>query len=80
MQIFSSSVYFLEIHILGPLGNDGTECPAHCPTQCSPAYEMQCPGGQNWNGCQEPDFCVPSKGDYIININLKLFQLTVKIF
>ena len=37
------------------------ECPAHCPMKCGPE-EMHCPGGMDWNGCPEPDMCIPAKG------------------
>ena len=46
----------------GPIGKDGHECPAFCPTKCGPE-EMQCHGGMDWNHCMMPDFCVPSKGE-----------------
>ena len=50
----------------GPVGFDGHECPVHCPASCN-GDEMSCYGGKDWNGCQHPDFCVPTKG-IIVNI------------
>merc|ERR550539_2381818 len=35
----------------GPVGNDGYECPFHCPTKCDADY-MQCPEGEDGNGCR----------------------------
>ena len=49
-------------------GNDGMECPAFCPNKCGPE-DMICPGGQDWNGCQMPDMCMPSKGKQYLNYN-----------
>merc|ERR1719479_780829 len=34
----------------GPVGNDGYECPFHCPTKCDADY-MQCPEGEDGNEC-----------------------------
>ena len=49
-------------HLLsGPVGNDGYECPFHCPTKCDADY-MQCPEGEDGNGCRMPDTCMPMKG------------------
>merc|ERR1712203_496816 len=45
----------------GPVGNDGHECPMHCPAACNDQHEMSCYGGKDWNGCQNPDFCAPTK-------------------
>merc|ERR1719266_50293 len=43
-------------------GMDGkTDCAANCPVTCGPE-EFSCYGGKDWNGCQMPDFCFPSKG------------------
>ena len=43
------------------MGKDGTECTAHCPTNCAPG-DLVCPGGKDWNECEMPGFCHPGKG------------------
>ena len=54
-------------------GKDGMECQAFCPTKCG-AEDMVCPGGQDWNGCQMPDMCMPSKGkQYQLNYLVPMF-------
>ena len=57
--IFNLAVLRLII-ILGPMGKDGVECPAHCPMHCG-MDEIMCPGGEDFNGCMRPDHCI-SKG------------------
>ena len=51
----------------GPVGNNGLECPVHCSVSCN-GDEMSCYGGKDWNGCQQPDFCMPNKGK-VLNIH-----------
>ena len=47
--------------MLGPIGNNGVECPVYCPDKCG-ADEMSCYGGKDYHGCPYEDFCIPSKG------------------
>ena len=54
---YKSDINFLS----GPVGNDGYECPMHCPAPCHDGDEMSCYGGKDMNGCQHPDFCAPTK-------------------
>ena len=58
---YKSDINFLS----GPVGNDGYECPMHCPAPCHDGDEMSCYGGKDWNGCQNPDFCAPNKGKIV---------------
>ena len=46
---------------IGPIDNNGYECPVSCPTKCG-SDELSCNGGKDPSGCQNQDFCVPSKG------------------
>ena len=46
---------------VGPIGNDGKECPLTCPVICK-SDEMWCDGGIDHNGCMMPNTCVNSKG------------------
>ena len=69
---FKSVINFLS----GPVGNDGHECPMHCPAACNDQHEMSCYGGKDWNGCQNPDFCAPTKRK-IVDIN-KLCQNSIR--
>ena len=46
---------------LGPVGNNGMECPNFCEDICGPE-EMLCPGGMDDNNCKMPDFCIPTVG------------------
>ena len=41
---------------------DGTEtfCMAHCPVSC-PTDQQICPGGVSWDGCPNPDHCMPKQ-------------------
>ena len=48
--------------LLGPLDNNGLECPVSCPLNCA-SWEMSCPGGDDGNGCMMPDSCIPMKGN-----------------
>lgn len=34
-------------------------CQAICPANCDPATEMECPGGYDHMGCEQPSSCVP---------------------
>ena len=43
------------------MGKDGFECPSHCPAACY-HDDLVCPGGKDWNDCEGPAFCAPSKG------------------
>ena len=47
------------IPMKGPMGNDGTECPAVCPKNCN-EDEITCSDGISENGCKSPDFCLPN--------------------
>ena len=47
---------------LGPLDNNGYECPVNCPAICGKDM-INCPGGQEGNGCMMPDFCISSFGN-----------------
>ena len=47
------------ITILGPMGKDGVECPAHCPVNCG-MDDVMCPGHMDDNGCMMPDHCIPN--------------------
>ena len=51
----------------GPVGNDGNECPVFCSTSCN-GDEMSCYGGKDWNGCLQPEFCMPNKG-IVVNVH-----------
>ena len=43
------------------MGEDGVECPSFCPVNCG-MDEMVCNGGDDANGCMQPEYCIPSKG------------------
>ena len=43
------------------LDNNGFECPGYCPMFCG-KDNMNCPGGDDGNGCMMPDTCMPTKG------------------
>ena len=58
MRVLFDNLTFYEL--LGPLDNDGNECPIQCPMNCG-KDTMSCPGGDA-NGCMMPDFCMPLKG------------------
>ena len=65
VRIKAKSILLLDISvfILGPIGKDGVECPSHCPMKCGPE-EMHCSGNMDFNGCSEPEMCIPAKGMY----------------
>ena len=58
---YSNSLYFFKISLSGPMGEDGVECPSFCPVNCG-MDEMVCNGGDDANGCMQPEYCIPSKG------------------
>ena len=49
--------------MLGPLDNNGFECPVLCPASCGKDM-MNCAGGDDGNGCMIPDFCISSMGKF----------------
>ena len=61
--------YFLNIFtfygLKGPLDNNGYECPASCPMNCPMVKDgmINCPGGDDGNGCMMPDYCMSSEGN-----------------
>ena len=61
----SSSIKFSKLFLFkpntGPTGVDGTNCPGVCPTVC-PYDDLICQGNVNDNGCDMPQFCLPSTG------------------
>ena len=40
------------------IGNSTEGCPMHCPSQCG-AFEQECVGGLDTNGCPMASFCAP---------------------
>ena len=53
--LFHNSTFY---ELLGPLDNNGFECPVVCPIDCGKDM-MNCPGGDDGNGCMMPDTCMP---------------------
>ena len=51
-------------------GKDGNDCPVSCPVVCG-SEEMPCWGGYDPNECPMPDFCIPSKGIYLLHDSFK---------
>merc|ERR1719232_2528989 len=47
--------------LVGTFAYAQKDCPTFDPIKCGPE-DMQCPGGQDWNNCPMPDFCMLSKG------------------
>ena len=58
-QILKTTQVFLFKSNTGPTGVDGTNCPGACPTVC-PSDDLTCQGNVNDNGCDMPQFCLPS--------------------
>ena len=50
--------------LLGPLDNNGYECPVSCPMNCPMKDMISCPGGDDGNGCMMQDFCIASIGKF----------------
>ena len=68
LKILVLFVFFFNISISygsqGPLDINGYECPVQCPTHCPMKDMMQCPGGDDGNGCEMPDVCISSNGKF----------------
>merc|ERR1712213_165427 len=47
---------------------DSNGCPGNCATFCSEKDQL-CPGGVDYNGCPQKDFCAPSDCEYMIHQN-----------
>ena len=59
LHVLFDNLTFYEL--LGPLDINGLECPVSCPMNCGKDM-MNCPGGDDGNGCTMPDTCMPTKG------------------
>ena len=61
-------------YLLGPLDNQGYECPVSCPENCAENM-MSCPDGDDGNGCMMPDFCMPITGN---SLHMNLSNIVAK--
>ena len=50
--------YLTFYELLGPVDNNGFNCPVVCPVDCGKDM-MNCPGEDDGNGCIMPDTCMP---------------------
>ena len=62
LTLFFKQIFLFKSNT-GPTGVDGTNCPGACPTVC-PSNDLTCQGNVNDNGCDMPQFCLPSTGMY----------------
>jgi hypothetical protein len=59
LHVLFENLKFYEL--LGPLDNNGYECPVSCPMNCGKDM-MNCPGGDDGYGCMMPDTCISTVG------------------
>ena len=77
--------YFFDIFafygLLGPLDNNGYECPVSCPMNCPMIKDgmMNCPGGDDGNGCEMPEFCISSIGKFESHFSFCTYLHDLKI-
>jgi hypothetical protein len=65
----------------GPLDSNGYECPASCPMNCPMIKDgmMNCPGGDDGNGCEMPEFCISSFGKFESNFSFCTYPHALEI-
>ena len=75
--------YFFDIFtfygFLGPLDNNGYECPVSCPMNCPMKDMMKCPGGDDGNGCEMPEYCISSYGKFESHFSFCMYLHALKI-
>ena len=75
--------YFFDIFtfygLLGPLDNNGYECPVSCPMNCPMKDMINCPGGDDGNGCEMPEFCISSIGKFESHFSFCTYPQNYKI-